>query len=144
MRLLSGRSGRAADQWLSAQAASGFVSYDAGTHRFSLSPEQAAVLGALGSTIGRTVGREVVRGIFGLPGVVGRYVRWAGRLRGYRHELIAEVVAYRMEHKCGRAMGISQTSVFEHVNALEAKGKITRTHLARPAVCERDPREPKL
>lgn len=32
-------------EWLSAQAASGFVSYDAGTQRFSLSPEQAAVLG---------------------------------------------------------------------------------------------------
>ena len=31
-------------EWLSAQAASGFVSYDAGARKFSLSPEQAAVL----------------------------------------------------------------------------------------------------
>jgi SAM-dependent methyltransferase len=31
-------------EWLSAQAASGFVSYDAVTRKFSLSPEQAAVL----------------------------------------------------------------------------------------------------
>jgi len=31
-------------EWLSAQAASGFVSYDSGTRTFSLSPEQAAVL----------------------------------------------------------------------------------------------------
>lgn len=30
-------------EWLSAQAASGFVTYDAGSHRFSMSPEQAAV-----------------------------------------------------------------------------------------------------
>lgn len=32
-------------EWLSAQAASGFVTYDPATHRFSLSPEQKAVLG---------------------------------------------------------------------------------------------------
>lgn len=32
-------------EWLSAQTASGFISYDADTQRFSLSPEQAAVLG---------------------------------------------------------------------------------------------------
>jgi predicted transcriptional regulator len=31
-------------EWLSAQAASGFVTYDAGSGRFTLSPEQAAVL----------------------------------------------------------------------------------------------------
>lgn len=30
-------------EWLSSQAASGFVTYDAGSHRFSMSPEQAAV-----------------------------------------------------------------------------------------------------
>lgn len=30
-------------EWLSSQAASGFVTYDAGSNRFSLSPEQAAV-----------------------------------------------------------------------------------------------------
>ena len=30
-------------EWLSAQAASGYVSYDAGTETFSLSPEQAAI-----------------------------------------------------------------------------------------------------
>src|SRR5690606_28006444 len=30
-------------EWLSAQAASGFVGYDAPTGRFSLSPEQAAI-----------------------------------------------------------------------------------------------------
>jgi 2-polyprenyl-3-methyl-5-hydroxy-6-metoxy-1,4-benzoquinol methylase len=31
-------------EWLSAQAASGFIEYDAGTQRFSMTPEQAAVL----------------------------------------------------------------------------------------------------
>lgn len=32
-------------EWLSAQAASGFITFDPGTQKFSLSPEQAAVLG---------------------------------------------------------------------------------------------------
>ncbi|MCL5044131.1 MAG: SAM-dependent methyltransferase, partial [Deltaproteobacteria bacterium] len=30
-------------EWLCAQAAAGYVEYDAGTERFSMSPEQAAV-----------------------------------------------------------------------------------------------------
>ncbi|HKG90862.1 MAG TPA: amidohydrolase family protein [Gemmatimonadaceae bacterium] len=35
---------------------------------------------------------SIVRGIFVAPGTIGRYVRWVGRLRGYRHELIEELV----------------------------------------------------
>ena len=39
----TGTSERYVREWLSAQAASGFVGYDPGTHAFALSPEQAAV-----------------------------------------------------------------------------------------------------
>src|SRR5680860_1909722 len=38
-------------EWLSAQAASGYVSYDAGSKSFSMTPEQAAVFGNADSPV---------------------------------------------------------------------------------------------
>jgi 2-polyprenyl-3-methyl-5-hydroxy-6-metoxy-1,4-benzoquinol methylase len=38
-------------EWLSAQAAAGYVSYDASTRQFSISPEQATVLAAEGNPV---------------------------------------------------------------------------------------------
>jgi 2-polyprenyl-3-methyl-5-hydroxy-6-metoxy-1,4-benzoquinol methylase len=40
----TGTTERYVREWLNAQAASGYVDYDAATHRYALSPEQAAIL----------------------------------------------------------------------------------------------------
>lgn len=51
-------------EWLSAQAASGFVSYDATTGKFSLSPEQAAVLADDESPVFMTGGFQSLAAVF--------------------------------------------------------------------------------
>jgi hypothetical protein len=51
-------------EWLSAQAASGFVTYDATTGKFSLSPEQAAVLADEESPVFMTGGFQSLAAVF--------------------------------------------------------------------------------
>ncbi|MPZ55339.1 MAG: methyltransferase domain-containing protein [Rhizobiales bacterium] len=51
-------------EWLSAQAASGFVSYDAGHGTFSMSPEQAAVFADEESPVYVTGGFSLLSGIY--------------------------------------------------------------------------------
>ncbi len=51
-------------EWLSAQAASGFVTFDAGTERFTLSPEQAAVFADEESTVNMTGGFHSLAAVF--------------------------------------------------------------------------------
>jgi ubiquinone/menaquinone biosynthesis C-methylase UbiE len=51
-------------EWLASQAASGFVVYDAGTQRFTLSPEQVAVFADADSTVNMTGGFYSLAAIF--------------------------------------------------------------------------------
>src|SRR5262245_22402088 len=51
-------------EWLSAQAASGFVTYDATSGGFSLSPEQAAVFADEESTVNMTGGFYSLAAVF--------------------------------------------------------------------------------
>ena len=51
-------------EWLSAQAASGFVSYDAGAETFTLSPEQAAVFADGESPVNMTGGFYSLAAVF--------------------------------------------------------------------------------
>ena len=51
-------------EWLSAQAASGFVEYDAGTGTFKLSPEQAAVFADDDSPVNMTGGFHSLAAVF--------------------------------------------------------------------------------
>lgn len=54
--VITGTHERYVREWLSAQAASGFVTYDAETRRFSTSPEQTAVLADPDSAVNMTGG----------------------------------------------------------------------------------------
>ncbi|MBL8883336.1 MAG: methyltransferase domain-containing protein [Hyphomicrobium sp.] len=51
-------------EWLSAQAASGFVTYDAATNIFSMSPEQAAVLADDDSVVNMTGGFYALAAVY--------------------------------------------------------------------------------
>ena len=51
-------------EWLSAQAASGFVTFDAGAKKFALSPEQAAVFADEESTVCMTGGFHSLAAVF--------------------------------------------------------------------------------
>lgn len=51
-------------EWLSAQAASGFVTYDSGGQTFNLSPEQAAVLADEDSVVNMTGGFHSIAAVF--------------------------------------------------------------------------------
>src|SRR6185295_19129756 len=51
-------------EWLSAQAASGFVSYDADAETFTLSPEQAAVFADGESSVNMTGGFYSLAAVF--------------------------------------------------------------------------------
>jgi hypothetical protein len=51
-------------EWLSAQAASGFVTFDAGAEKFALSPEQAAVFADEESTVCMTGGFHSLAAVF--------------------------------------------------------------------------------
>lgn len=51
-------------EWLSAQAASGFITYDAATDRFSMSPEQSAVLADDESPVNMAGGFQSLAAIF--------------------------------------------------------------------------------
>jgi SAM-dependent methyltransferase len=51
-------------EWLSSQAASGFVSYDAASGRFSMTPEQAAVLADENSPVNMTGGFYSLAAVF--------------------------------------------------------------------------------
>ena len=65
--LLAERSGvapRYLQEWLSAQAAHGYVSYDAASETFSLSPEAAAVLAEEESPASLSAGFELIAGVW--------------------------------------------------------------------------------
>ncbi|MCH4546077.1 class I SAM-dependent methyltransferase [Rhizobium changzhiense] len=51
-------------EWLSAQAASGFVDYDAATGKFTLSPEQAAVFAVDDSPVNMTGGFQALDAVY--------------------------------------------------------------------------------
>ena len=51
-------------EWLSAQAASGFVTYDAGARKFSLSPEQAAVFAQKDSPVAMVGGFSLLSAVY--------------------------------------------------------------------------------
>ncbi|MEZ5898195.1 MAG: class I SAM-dependent methyltransferase [Hyphomicrobiaceae bacterium] len=51
-------------EWLSAQATSGFVTYDAASNKFSMSPEQAAVLADEDSVVNLTGGFYALAAVF--------------------------------------------------------------------------------
>ena len=51
-------------EWLSAQAASGFITYDSATERFSLSPEQKAVLADPDSATNMTGGFQALMAVY--------------------------------------------------------------------------------
>jgi ubiquinone/menaquinone biosynthesis C-methylase UbiE len=51
-------------EWLSAQAASGFVTYDAATDKFSLSPEQAAVFAQKDSPVAMAGGFSLLSAVY--------------------------------------------------------------------------------
>ncbi|MGK9170750.1 methyltransferase domain-containing protein [Inquilinus limosus] len=64
---LAGKTGtheRYVREWLSAQAASGFVTYDGGAGTFTLSPEQAAVFADEDSTVNMTGGFYSLAAVF--------------------------------------------------------------------------------
>jgi SAM-dependent methyltransferase len=95
-------------EWLSSQAASGFVDYDAATGRFSLSPEQAAIFSDEDSPFLSTGGFHSLAAVYADEPKLeqafrtGTGVAWAGRCNclfcgverffrpGYRAHLIAE------------------------------------------------------
>jgi SAM-dependent methyltransferase len=95
-------------EWLSSQAASGFVDYDAATQRFSMSPEQAAIFADEDSPFLSTGGFHSLAAVYADEPKLeqafrnGTGVAWAGRCNclfcgverffrpGYRANLIAE------------------------------------------------------
>lgn len=95
-------------EWLSAQAASGFVGYDAPTGRFSLSPEQAAIFADEDSPFLSTGGFHSLAAVYADEPKLeeafrtGTGVAWGGRCNclfcgverffrpGYRANLLAE------------------------------------------------------
>ena len=54
--------------------------------------EEAGTIAAFAGESAAVDASRIVRAIFSFPGTVGRYVRWVGKLRGYRHELLDELV----------------------------------------------------
>jgi ubiquinone/menaquinone biosynthesis C-methylase UbiE len=60
----TGTNERYVREWLASQAASGFVVYDAGTGRFTLSPEQAAVFADADSPVNMTGGFYSLAAVF--------------------------------------------------------------------------------
>ncbi|MBF4767445.1 class I SAM-dependent methyltransferase [Nocardioides agariphilus] len=60
----SGVARRYVQEWLSAQAANGYVSYDAASEAFTLSPEAAAVLSEEASPANLTAGFELIAGVW--------------------------------------------------------------------------------
>lgn len=108
---LAGRTGtheRYVREWLSAQAASGFVSYNEKTHAFSMTPEQAAVFADEGSAVAMIGGFSLLTAVYhDEPRLAeafrtGKGLRWADHCNcmscgvdrffrpGYRANLIAE------------------------------------------------------
>ncbi len=61
---VTGTQQRYVQEWLAAQAASGFVHYDAATDRYSMSPEQAAVLADEDSSVNMAGGFHSLAAIF--------------------------------------------------------------------------------
>lgn len=104
----TGTSERYVREWLSAQAASGFVDYDETTNRFSMSPEQAAVLADDESPVNMAGGFQSLASIFAdEPRLAnafrdGKGIGWADHCNclfcgvarffrpGYRAHLVAE------------------------------------------------------
>ncbi len=60
----TGTSERYVREWLAAQAAAGFISYDAGAQRYFLTPEQAAVFADESSPVFMPGGFEIIGSIF--------------------------------------------------------------------------------
>lgn len=70
----AGLNARSVHEWLSAQAASGFVDYEAASGRFSLSPEQRAVFADEASPVSMLGGFELAAGaVRGYPAVLDAF-----------------------------------------------------------------------
>jgi len=81
----TGTSPRLIREWLSAQAAQGYVTYDKAKDEFSLSPEQAMVFADEGSPVFMAGFFDVARGLFDDTPKIANAFRTDGKLAWHEH-----------------------------------------------------------
>ncbi|HEV3114013.1 MAG TPA: class I SAM-dependent methyltransferase [Candidatus Binataceae bacterium] len=84
----TGTSERYVREWLAAQAAAGYITYDAGARRYSLTPEQATVFADETSPAFMPGGFQVVASLFRDEGKIGEAFRTGKGVGWHEHDPI--------------------------------------------------------